>query len=164
MFFRLPTLNLNLDLRSIQFVPFCNISYTSNNISAATIILKNFFDILFTSEIYFICISYNIFLYKSFNILNNRIYFLDILTFLIHNDKIINVRGNITPLPSLSLCLFVEFIIAIERHYVIVYSAQKPTLYLNISYNDKCFIIDGTFFLIHIDNSSHIIIFSHFVV
>ena len=61
MFFRLPTLNLNLDLRSIQFVPFCNISYTSNNISAATIILKNFFDILFTSEIYFICISYNIF-------------------------------------------------------------------------------------------------------
>lgn len=115
MFFRLPTLKLNLDLRSIQFVPFCNISYTSNNISAATIILKNFFDILFTSEIYFICISYNIFLYKSFNILNNRIYFLDILTFLIHNDKIINVRGNITPLPSLSLCLFVEFIIAIER-------------------------------------------------
>lgn len=113
MFFRLPTLKLNLDLRSIQFVPFCNISYTSNNISAATIILKNFFDILFTSEIYFICISYNIFLYKSFNILNNRIYFLDILTFLIHNDKIINVRGNITPLPSLSLCLFVEFIIAI---------------------------------------------------
>ena len=99
MFFRLPTLKLNLDLRSIQFVPFCNISYTSNNISAATIILKNFFDIL----------------YKSFNILNNRIYFLDILTFLIHNDKIINVRGNITPLPSLSLCLFVEFIIAIER-------------------------------------------------
>ena len=115
MFFRLPTLKLNLDLRSIQFEPFCNISYTSNNISAATIILKNFFDILFTSEIYFICISYNIFLYKSFNILNNRIYFLDILTFLIHNDKIINVRGNITPLPSLSLCLFVEFIIAIER-------------------------------------------------
>ena len=89
MFFRLPTLNLNLDLRSIQFVPFCNISYTSNNISAATIILKNFFDILFTSEIYFICISYNIFLWKSFNTSNNKIYFLDILTFLIHNDKII---------------------------------------------------------------------------
>ena len=65
MFFRLPTLNLNLDLRSIQFVPFCNISYTSNNISAATIILKNFFDILFTSEIYFICIYYNIFLKNS---------------------------------------------------------------------------------------------------
>jgi len=63
--FRLPTLNLNLDLRSIQFVPFCNISYTSNNIFAATIILKNFFDILFTSEIYFICISYNIFLKNS---------------------------------------------------------------------------------------------------
>ena len=54
------------------------------------------------------------FLWKSFNTSNNKIYFLDILTFLIHNDKIINVRLNMTPLPSLSLCLFVELIIAVE--------------------------------------------------
>ena len=54
------------------------------------------------------------FLWKSFNTSNNKIYFLDILTFLIHNDKIINVRLNMTPLPSLSLCLFVKLIIAVE--------------------------------------------------
>ena len=36
--------------------------FVPSSIVAATIILKNFLDILFTSEIYFICISYNIFL------------------------------------------------------------------------------------------------------